>query len=451
MKKAMLALAAFAAAACLLLTSCSDERLLRSVDDLIVPPLYYDEYGGLVNTIQNDLGKDMRLCIPGEGDNRSAIVFKDLDGDGADEAIVFYRTGKSESNARMHLYKETGDGWVSGGDFSGYGSEVGSVAVDDMDLDGSSELIVTWGVSGVAVGKVMSVYRSEPSKLNYSEIANEFCYLATLVDADGDSYNELFFICSNNIDGTAHRFARLLKLSAGSVVLMGEAKLDAGVSSYLPAKTEKASGDSPLRIYVDALKGGNRMITELVYWDSAKSALVAPFFNPKTEANDQTLRHEQLRCADINNDGVIEIPVQQRVLGEVRKAQDPDYENVYLTGWLNYSGGSAKTVAQTVVIADDGYMINLKDYETEYLGARYYPSTACLIIYDDKSESDTELFSVLRVSAERWSREQFSSYIQALRSDDGVVCAYITQNGSDAGFNERNIKTRISKFQQSGG
>ena len=66
MKKAMTALTAFIAAACLLMTSCSDERLLRSVDDLIVPPLYYDEYGGLVETIQNDLGKDIRLCIPYE-------------------------------------------------------------------------------------------------------------------------------------------------------------------------------------------------------------------------------------------------------------------------------------------------------------------------------------------------------------------------------------------------
>ena len=35
MKKAMTALTAFIAAACLLMTSCSDERLLRSVDDLI--------------------------------------------------------------------------------------------------------------------------------------------------------------------------------------------------------------------------------------------------------------------------------------------------------------------------------------------------------------------------------------------------------------------------------
>ena len=179
--------------------------------------------------------------------------------------------------------------------------------------------------------------------------------------------------------------------------------------------------------------------------------MVAPFFNPKTESNDQTLRHEQLRCADINNDGVIEIPVQQQLLGEKRKVQDPDYENVFLTRWVSYTDGSLKTAVQAIVNADDGYMVTLKDYETEYLGARYYPSTSCLIVYDEKSEGDNELFSVLRVSAERWSSGQFSSYIQALRSDDSVVCAYITLNGTDAGFNERNIKTRIAKFQQSGG
>ncbi|MCI5841871.1 MAG: hypothetical protein MRZ96_08355 [Clostridium sp.] len=451
MKKAMTALTAFIAAACLLMTSCSDERLLRSVDDLIVPPLYYDEYGGLVDTIQNDLGKDIRLCIPYEGDNRSAIIFNDIDGDGSEEAIVFYRTGKSESNARMHIYRDTNRGWVSGGDFSGYGSEVGNVAIDDMDLDGSKELLVLWNIPGISTGNVVSVYRSEPSELSYSEIANEFCSLAKLVDVDGDSYNELFFICYSNTDGVTHRFARVLKLSSGSIVLMGEARLDANVSSYLPVKTEKASDKAPLRIYVDALKGSDRMITELVYWDSSRSALVAPFFNPKTESNDKTLRHEQLRCADINNDGVIEIPVQQQLLGEKRKVQDPDYENVFLTRWVSYTDGSLKTAVQAIVNADDGYMVTLKDYETEYLGARYYPSTSCLIVYDEKSEGDNELFSVLRVSAERWSSGQFSSYIQALRNDDSVVCAYITHNGNDSGFNERNIKTRIAKFQQNGG
>lgn len=97
MKKAMTALTAFIAAACLLMTSCSDERLLRSVDDLIVPPLYYDEYGGLVETIQNDLGKDIRLCIPYEGDNRSAIIFNDIDGDGSEEAIVFTVRAKARA------------------------------------------------------------------------------------------------------------------------------------------------------------------------------------------------------------------------------------------------------------------------------------------------------------------------------------------------------------------
>ena len=126
------------------------------------------------------------------------------------------------------------------------------------------------------------------------------------------------------------------------------------MSSYLPVKTEKASDKAPLRIYVDALKGSDRMITELVYWDSSRSALVAPFFNPKTESNDKTLRHEQLRCADINNDGVIEIPVQQQLLGEKRKVQDPDYENVFLTRWVSYTDGSLKTAVQAIVNADDG-------------------------------------------------------------------------------------------------
>lgn len=451
MKRAVAIALIFALSACMLFTSCGGKRLFFSAEDLIVPPLYYDEYGGLVETIQKELGKEIQLCTPSEGDSRSAIVFDDIDGDGTEEAIVFYRSGKGEENARMHIYDSRDDEWISCGDFGGYGPEIGSVTPEDMDKDGLKEIVVVWSVSGVAMSNVLSLYRTGSAASDYTEAANELCSVSTLADIDNDSYSELFFICYSGVNGVMQRFARALKLSAGTVVLMGEAKVDANISGYVSLKTEKASDSEPLRIYVDALKAGNAMITELIYWDGEKSVLSVPLYDPVTASSNATLRYKQLRCADINNDGIIDIPIQKNVFGDVRKAQDPDYENVYITEWANYSNGKLKTVSRSVVNPEDGYMLALEEHETEYLGARYYPSDKCLIVYDERSENDSELFSVMYVTNEQWDGEKYSSYIKIMQNDDGILCAYITQSGMDAGFNERSVKEKITKFQQNGG
>lgn len=441
----------FALAACVLLSSCSERRLLRSADDLIVAPLYYDEYGELVEKFQNELGKEIRLCTPNEGDNRSAIIFDDIDADGDDEALIFYRSGKGEENARMHIYDLSGGEWVSCGDFVGYGSEVGSVALEDMDLDGFKELVVVWNVPSVAMSNVLSLYRTGNTVSDYSEAANEFCSIFTLADIDGDSNSELFFISCNSVNGDMQRLAKALKLSSGSVVLMGEARTDANISSYVSLSTEKSSDKAPLRIYVDALKAGTDMITELVYWDEEKAVLKAPFYDPATASNNITLRHQPITSRDINNDGTIDIPVQNKVFGDTVKTQDPGYENVFVTEWKNYTDGKLSTVQYSLVNPSDGYMLLLEKYETEYLGARYYPSNNCLIVYDEKSEADSELFSVMYVPNDRWDDEKYLSYVKLSQTDEARVCAYITKSGMNAGFNERSVKEKITKFQQNGG
>ena len=57
-----------------------------------------------------------------------------------------------------------------------------------------------------------------------------------------------------------------------------------------------------------------------------------------------------------------------------------------------------------------------------------------------------ELYSVLKISAERWNKEEFNKYVPVIEKDDGVVCVYITQSGSEAGIDTDYIKSRISKI-----
>ena len=106
---------------------------------------------------------------------------------------------------------------------------------------------------------MLSLYRTLPRIGSYKEISNENCFLSELVDIDGDGRKELFLISQSNSTGVANRVAKAMKISGESVVLLGETKLDSNISSYANVKTEKASDEEPMRIYVDALKGEHQM------------------------------------------------------------------------------------------------------------------------------------------------------------------------------------------------
>lgn len=433
---------------CLTLSSCDSIDVIRPVSDLLSPPLYYEEYEELVEVFNATVGKSALLCSPQKGNHKSAIIVDDIDSDGETEALIFYRANPDETVARMHYFNISSGKWVSNGDFNGYGNEVESVVIDDMDGDGFKELIVTWSISGVSASNVLSIYRATYMTGKFKEISNETCVLCEVVDIDSDSKKEVFYISQSNTSGVIQKTAKVMKLSGDSVVHMGETKMDPSISSYVSVKTEKASGDSPLKIYLDALKGEVNMITELVYWDKDKNELTAPLLDSETMTNNITLRFEPIISSDINNDGIIDIPVQSEIFGKGDDSVTIDTENIYLTRWCNFeSDAKPHTVANTIVNYPDGYMIYLENSELDSVGIRNYRSQNCWVVYRTLSnETVEEIFSVMKVSADRWNPQTFEAYIPIVEKNDSTVCVYITPSGQKAGIDEDYILSKVTKL-----
>lgn len=448
MKKAAVSIILFSFVVSFLFSSCNSSDIIRPVGSLLSPPLYYEEYESLVEAFNNKVDKDVLFSSPKKGEYRSAFIVEDIDSDGDEEALVFYKDSLDSTVTRMHYLNFADERWISRGDFSGYGNEVEEIKITDMDGDGNSELIVIWSISGVSSSSVMSVYRTSGAFDEYKEIANETCSLCEVVDIDGDSKKEIFFISQSSVAGVSQRTAKVMKLSGSSFVLTGETKVDPNISSYSSLKTEKTSGDAPLRIYIDAFKGESQMITELVYWDKEKSELCAPLLDIETMSNNSTLRYEPIASADINNDGIIDIPVQTEILSSGDDYSTTDTEAIYFTKWLDYSDGEMNIVADTLVNYNDGYMIYLDDNERNTTGIRNYRAQSCWVVYrtDSLGESVGELYSVLKIDKERWESEDLSAYIPITEKDGGVVCAYITKSGAKLGVDEEYISTKVSKI-----
>lgn len=434
-------------------SSCGGTGFLKSADSLLVPPLFYEEYEGLVKLFRSDMGKDVSLCSPYDGDYRSAIIVEDFDGDSQNEAMIFYREAQGESFAKAVSFEMSGGEWVRSADFNGHGNQVESVSVRDMNGDGVSEIIVCWSVSGISAGKTLSVYHAPAKNAPFREISNEVCTVSLIVDVDGDSLDDIFLITSNSGSAASNtkaavapqRFARLISVSNGAAVLKGEARVDANISSYASVKTEKTSDDEPLRIYIDAMKGEHQMITELVYWDKDAAELAAPLFDEATMSNIATLRNEPIASTDINGDGKIDVPAQIEVFATDSNEMTIDPEYFYITSWLNFYEDGHETLMNTLVNYPDGYMLVLSSEDRFDLRIEDYRELNCWIVKELNRETgeETELYSILRISQEKIGETDIKQHIPLIEKDEYTVFAYINQNGAERGITDSELKTKI--------
>lgn len=450
MKKRIVSLIAFAVMLTVLLSGCESNMLIRTVDSLLTPPLYYSEYEGLVTAFNERVGSSILLCNPIQGDHLSAITVVDIDKDGAEEGIIFYKDTLEEGNARFSIYKNVEETWEFLGDYKGYGNQVNSLVITDFDADGLNEILIIWSYSGITNANVFSVYRSKGEKLHYRELDVQSCDLAKPIDLDGDFREEIFFISTQTESGVVSKTAKLLKLTDDDFKLVGETPVDPQVGSYVSYKTEKYSQNTPMKIYIDAVKTNNMMITEVLYWDSELQQLVAPLYDLETASNNKTLRYEPIQCVDINNDGHIEIPVQTVYIEQ----SEHNDKLLYVTDWTYFEGDIPVLSERTFVNLENGYIVNLGTLSNKKLLIREQEGDGWTSwsVYTESATiaGGNVLFTIIKVPKTRWEREmsQDKSYITILKQQDGVICVNINENGRAAGLGEEQIRKIVTKLTQ---
>ena len=80
--------AAFCLLCCLLFSGCTPGA---TVDSLLKPPSLSKEQQQIYLALQDAVGSGITLQYPRAGANLSAFTVVDLDNDGEDEALVFYK------------------------------------------------------------------------------------------------------------------------------------------------------------------------------------------------------------------------------------------------------------------------------------------------------------------------------------------------------------------------
>lgn len=329
---------------------CGCDLFTVDTDELLSPP----ELTGDMYPIEQALKKsvantDYTLKYPSKGERRSAIVLEDVDGDNGFEAFAFYSINDGEqTDMYVNVIDYDGKNWHSVDTQSISASGIEKIEFCDFDGDGVKEIVIGWEIYAGSE-KQIGVYSLSKKSLKKRLLENYTGFLCC--DLDEDGADELFI---NLLSGSGDNKGVLYSFTTDSTVQKGGCVMDGKVTSASdPVFAPLSSGKGA--IYIDETKGIGAITEVLTY---AKGELQNGLLDTSsTLENTLTLRASVLSCADINGDGVLEIPVAS----DLPNADKTSADKLYYTNWCAYNGEVLTVKQVSIMNTIDKYAINLNE------------------------------------------------------------------------------------------
>ena len=342
--KAISAFLAFA----LVFLLCGCDIVTSDTAELLSPPELSGDISPIADAISKSAGGEYTLKYPSDGDFRSAVVQNDIDGDGRLEAFAFYSMKEKENGAdTVNMYISViclNDGkWTCADKQKIVAGGVERIDFCDLDGDGISEILVGWEIYGASEMQ-LAVYSFKDSKLTQRTMQKYSRFVCC--DLNEDGINEILIIKFSAAEQL--NTAGVYRLTEGGVTELYSCELDKTVQSVgVPVVSHLSSGKPA--VYIDEIKGVGA-ITEVLFVE--KNQLVNPLMNPESRETLATLRLAGITVKDINDDGIIEIPVQENVPSLTKSELN---EKLYLTNWCSYNGETLTNQMTAMINSSDGY------------------------------------------------------------------------------------------------
>lgn len=342
---ALIALTALAASGCGAFTFTMNPQDLYRLPEL---PARYTELNNQLNAI---LETGAEYAAPTAGTNIQPVQLTDLDGDGRQEAVAFFRNTAEEKPLKIYIFNADGDSYHQSAVIEGSGTGIYSVAYHDMDQDGRTELAIGWRVNADLLA--LTIYALRPN--GPEELVRTDYVRYAISDLDENNYLELVaFRANEEGDGMAD----LYNWRDGSLALRSSARISFSMAE-LSQQGRVTSGNledgAPALFVTGVLPADTRAITDILTVQNGElNNLVV---SDVTGVSTEIAPFASLYPADINNDGVTEVP-HPEPLPDWEEG-GPAYQRV---DWKSYaSSGEAALALSTYHNIDDGWYLRLPE------------------------------------------------------------------------------------------
>lgn len=343
-----------AAAALVVLLSGCEFNIFKSADDLYARPQLPEEYQNLEDTIDLVMKRlDVDYAAPVSGSNASAVQLLDLDEDGENEiAVAFFRANASDDPQplKIIMFRAGSDGGYNiAYTIEGEGNNINSIEYEDLDGDGSREVVVSWQLAARA--NVLSVYTlspTGPSELIHTTYNKSYI----LEDLNGDGRRELIVIQQNDSADVPSR-ASYYTVRDGVLTMASGADLSGNIREITTVRGGLLSGQKRA-IYITSTCDGGQ-VTDILTCAEGELANITRY-DTSGISNDTLRTYTEVPPTDINGDGVLEIPLALP-LPSASLSSDGVYWIIY---WRQFDEtGAASMVCMTYHSVTDGWYLVL--------------------------------------------------------------------------------------------
>lgn len=195
----------------LVFSGCS---IIESPEDLTLPPKLEEDKEGIRRAIEEYLPKNTKPIIPPTDDSGSYIKLVDLDGDGKDEALVFYNAELEEKPIRILVLKKEGSKWKNISEIKVAGQELDEVAFKQVDGKKGLEVIIGSKIK-YSLDKHLSVYSINEDEGKMERIFKNSYDAIIIDDLDGDKLTELLLLKLNRDNDES--YGELYKSQKGKI------------------------------------------------------------------------------------------------------------------------------------------------------------------------------------------------------------------------------------------
>lgn len=350
-------------------TGCS--LRFSSFENLMRPPKLIGKYQGLQDAFEKSVSQEFTLLTPSNGDFQSSFLTYDIDSDGEDEALVFYMLNETHDIAKVAYFEYIDSQWKYVSSQDGLGNAVDKVIINDLNKDGAYEVYIGWSMFSSKSNKAFSEYILKTDSFE-QKASYPYSYF-DVVDVNGDGYTDVISLyVDSSVPDKLSATARVYNYDrkSESLLLFGETPLDGNISSYSKFVMETVNDIN--YIYIEANKGLNESITEVIYWDAITNKLVSPLFDISSQSTILTWRNMYLWAYDIDGDKYLEIPTSVEMPGSMVTVTDDSNTSstvtsdnnpitkLYFTKWVKFRNGRLIPVQYSIVNNILGYMVNIR-------------------------------------------------------------------------------------------
>ena len=363
------------------LSACTAPKLTLDPEELYALPELPERYTALNKQLSAIQESGAEYAAPVSGSNIQPVQMMDLDGDGREEALAFFRQSDGEKPLKIHIFTADDDNsYRQAAVIEGSGLAIYSVDYSDIDGDGRMEIIVGWRVSMEL--QALTVYTLEKDGIR--ELARSDYVKYAVADLDGDGQRELTVLRADETGaGTADCYLwKNGTLTLGSSIRVSMTMAELSQQGRITVGVLRSSTPA---LFVTGVADSTRAITDVLVLRGGE--LTNLVLSAMTGVSGESSRFCTLYPTDINGDGVTEVPRTVPLSGDEESTASQRID------WISYdaSGLAAKAV-------EDGWYLRLPEGWAENIqAARTSGGEETAVTF--YIEQDTTAAGLLRITA----------------------------------------------------